>query len=589
MMVAAADTSDGDGNIVVIGTPPSSGGGDISPVTGGGGGGGGSVSSDSGQHIMVYGHHVAVINGVKYLENNAGTAVLTQSSFDGTSTNATPLRLSQVDQAVQDATESELGRSPSDQDYSNAYGQLGNGSSMASVRSSIAHSQEATNDINGIWQHILGRQPDSGALNYLEDQMASGQESLGNIAYGTAHSQEATNDVNGIWTRILGRTPDSGALNYLEDQMASGQRSMNDIAYGTAHSQEATNDVNGIWTRILGRTPDSGTLNYLEDQMASGQRSMNDIAYGTAYSQESLTNINGGYQIILDRNADSGGQGFYANELAQGQSLANVFQQLATSQEAQTQIANFLSRDVGQINDSLINNGQTMLSDIAQAYQAIRNYTSEELQTAANNFSTQFNSSTNALGSLMPQTWQGWLGLASTLVLLSPLAPEAAGAEAIAGGANLLTTALDVELHTAAIFETRATVSALPDNAISALEEAKTFIPNQTGRTLQLDENTTVTQINGTKSRGAIVFQGGSDDSVINYFRKITGYNGDLNSIVKKDFGNGQKVWAVNTPEGNFALRNYSASAQRGGLDKWTIDFPEDYIQKDTDEFKFNF
>ena len=72
---------------------------------------------------------------------------------------------------------------------------------------------------------------------------------------------------------------------------------------------------------------------------------------------------------------------------------------------------------------------------------------------------------------------------------------------------------------------------------------------------------------------GAKVFEGVSQDEIFQYFEDLTGQSSLKNRLSSKD----KALYVVETPQGNFNLRNYASS---DGEVKWTIDIPSSLIGK---------
>ncbi|MFS3137398.1 hypothetical protein ACLRDC_18845, partial [Gluconacetobacter sacchari] len=104
------------------------------------------------------------------------------------------------------------------------------------------------------------------------------------------------------------------------------------------------------------------------------------------------------------------------------------------------------------------------------------------------------------------------------------------------------------------------------------------------GATLQLDANTTVTQVASTRYQKAnLNFSGGNEEAVETFFRKLTGYTGSLDNAKAASFGNGGVVYLVRTSRGVVSLRNVSASGK-----DWTIQFAP-ILSNGVEKVKFEF
>ena len=100
-------------------------------------------------------------------------------------------------------------------------GMLANGGSLADVRASLAHSAEAQNDLQLIYQQVLGRDADSGGLAAYQNALAGGA-SLAGVRSGVAQSAEAQSDLARLFGGTLGRNPDAAELAGAATRLARG-------------------------------------------------------------------------------------------------------------------------------------------------------------------------------------------------------------------------------------------------------------------------------------------------------------------------------------------------------------------------------
>ncbi|WP_264784622.1 hypothetical protein, partial [Asaia bogorensis] len=256
-------------------------------------------------------------------------------------------------------------------------------------------------------------------------------------------------------------------------------------------------------------------------------------------------------------------------------SIEEIRRNIIASPEAETHIRIFLAQDIGQITDQLIADGRTTLSHVTQAYQTLKTESTETLSNMANAYRNTYGNG-SLLQSLMPHTWQDWLNLTATVMLFTPLGPEELAVEgAIIGGEKLLSAVFNVEERAAALsLESSGAAAILPESATGALDELATFLPKQEGRTLALDENTTVTQFAKPEGPNSLHFSGSNDQAVKSYFEKITGADKNPGLLGHRELPGGKEVYFIKTAKGEFRLRSKSTSSAKGGLDKWTIDLP---------------
>jgi hypothetical protein len=98
---------------------------------------------------------------------------------------------------------------------------LANGGSLEDVRSNIAHSGEAQNDLQLIYQQVLGRDADSGGLSNYQNALGSGW-SLDGVRADLAHSAEAQSDLARLFNGVLGRDPSAAELAGADNRLIQG-------------------------------------------------------------------------------------------------------------------------------------------------------------------------------------------------------------------------------------------------------------------------------------------------------------------------------------------------------------------------------
>ncbi|MFT8422050.1 MAG: hypothetical protein ABF665_11140 [Gluconacetobacter sp.] len=179
-------------------------------------------------------------------------------------------------------------------------------------------------------------------------------------------------------------------------------------------------------------------------------------------------------QNLLGHSAGESDYNAAYQQFSEGQSPDQVRSAVAHSSGAQAALQDLYHDVLGRDIDA---SGLT-------TYETVKNYTSDQLQAAANGFQETFSSAGNGLDSLMPKTQNHWLGLAATVaVMVTPPGEAVAAADLLAvGGEELLATALDVETHS--VVESLAattTGNAVSVASQSALEELSQFTPRQAG------------------------------------------------------------------------------------------------------------
>ncbi|MGI4745736.1 MAG: hypothetical protein ACRYFY_06785 [Janthinobacterium lividum] len=89
---------------------------------------------------------------------------------------------------------------------------LAGGATLANLRSGITYSQEAANDINTIYQQVLGRPVDSPSLPSIENDLA-GSQTLAGERSSVAYSAEAAAIVTDVYAEWGQGTPTAQQIN----------------------------------------------------------------------------------------------------------------------------------------------------------------------------------------------------------------------------------------------------------------------------------------------------------------------------------------------------------------------------------------
>jgi hypothetical protein len=95
------------------------------------------------------------------------------------------------------------------------------------------------NDINSLYQQILGRNADRAGLDNYSRNLNSGWN-LGQVRRDLAYSGEVASAVNRVYLQVLGRNVDSGGLETQKSFLANGG-SLDQLRRNLANSNEARN------------------------------------------------------------------------------------------------------------------------------------------------------------------------------------------------------------------------------------------------------------------------------------------------------------------------------------------------------------
>ncbi len=127
----------------------------------------------------------------------------------------------------------------------------------------LAVSDHWTGDtIDRLYRNVLGRPADPSGRSYWVGEVANGLKvaDLGTYFYGSTEYARSRGSgrgyVTALYQAILGRQPDSGGLNYWVAELDSGRATTVDVAAGFYASVESRRErVTELHQRILGRAP----------------------------------------------------------------------------------------------------------------------------------------------------------------------------------------------------------------------------------------------------------------------------------------------------------------------------------------------
>lgn len=219
-----------------------------------------------------------------------------------------------------------------------------------------------------IYDTVLQRLPDPGGLAFHTDRIASGRNTLLDVATDFLNSPEfqaQTGSLNNeqfvrfVYQTALDRDADAGGLAYWTGQLNGGtSRASLLVLFSETAEHRAltasavergffTTDVNYqnaalIYDTGLGRLPDPGGIIFWGDALKSGQQSIGSMAAAFAGSAEFQTRTAGFsnaqlvdymYLNTLDRGADAGGRAYWTAQLDAGLARADLIVNFAFSGE----------------------------------------------------------------------------------------------------------------------------------------------------------------------------------------------------------------------------------------------------------------
>ncbi|HEV8679644.1 MAG TPA: hypothetical protein VGQ90_09740 [Stellaceae bacterium] len=197
--------------------------------------------------------------------------------------------IAEVNQVFSDV----LGRSPTATELQTYSAALSGGTSLASIRTTLAQSAEAQDDLNGLYLQIFNRPATTGELSTNTGELAAGS-SLRTVQLMLAQSSEAMSDIATIYSEVLGRGAAGSELTAYMVQLgnepaaepadSSGRSGIIGVRDIIAHSSEAQTDLMQLFQGIIGRAPGADELVGLEDQLSKPGFSLATL--GTALTND---------------------------------------------------------------------------------------------------------------------------------------------------------------------------------------------------------------------------------------------------------------------------------------------------------------
>ncbi len=168
-----------------------------------------------------------------------------------------------------------LGRSASDAELDLMVTGLEQGQDRIDLTTELARSDHwAGSSLDRMYRDVLGREPDAEGRQYWMGQIASGLkiQDLGTYFYGSAEyaASAGSNEayVRGLYQALLGRQPDGEGLAYWTGQLANGQARPPDVAAGFYNSIESRRDrVSRIYQQVFGTSPSPTQRDPLADNL----------------------------------------------------------------------------------------------------------------------------------------------------------------------------------------------------------------------------------------------------------------------------------------------------------------------------------
>ncbi|HEX3860168.1 MAG TPA: Ig-like domain-containing protein [Stellaceae bacterium] len=173
-----------------------------------------------------------------------------------------------------------LDRSPTGNDLATYSGQIAAGTSLASIRQTLAQSSEAQTDLNQLYHQIFDRDADPGGLATYTDALIDGS-SLTVVQLLLAQSPEAQSDLNQLYEDVLGRPIDGGGQVTYMAALATGT-DIDGVRRVVAQSPESVTNLTQLFQTVTGRAPDAAELQGMVDQLAGGTATQQALQSGLA-------------------------------------------------------------------------------------------------------------------------------------------------------------------------------------------------------------------------------------------------------------------------------------------------------------------
>jgi hypothetical protein len=194
--------------------------------------------------------------------------------------------------------------------------------------------------IDHVWIDVFGVPADASSMATLSAQLAGGI-SIGQFASDLVHSAPYyASVITPIYEHYLGRAPDTSGLNYWIGQMQNGltdeQLEAGFIGSAEYYQHAGGTDVgwvDALYSDLLGRAPDTAGQGYWVAQLAAGAQ-RGAVAYGFAASLErESTRVQDDYFHYLGRAADQGGLNAWVNAFAHGSTNEDLIAGFLSSSE----------------------------------------------------------------------------------------------------------------------------------------------------------------------------------------------------------------------------------------------------------------
>ena len=208
------------------------------------------------------------------------------------------------------------------------------------VMSSTSTLDQAERFVNNAYVDILGRPADPGGLDFYSRQVFAGRSRYDIATMLDKSPEYLTHVASGLYQRYLGRQGDSGGINFWVNGLARGTATdesevVSFVAsdeYFFNHGASNASYVYGMYSDALRRQPDPGADYWINRLNAGGDRVTAAEAF--LYTDEFKADIvNGYYQAFLGRNSDDAGLRYWVTQLQHGVTDEALISLLVSSPE----------------------------------------------------------------------------------------------------------------------------------------------------------------------------------------------------------------------------------------------------------------
>jgi hypothetical protein len=219
---------------------------------------------------------------------------------------------------------------PSAQDLATWSAALANGSSLASIRASVATSSAAGATLTSIWNGVYGQNPTAQQLTALQTALAGGQ-SFDTVTAPLVAGSSAQTQISTVYAQVTGAAPAADVLLHLTQQLLLGTP-LASIQTTLAQSAAVSATLTQLYENLYGTPITSAVLAGYEAQLAA---STTMAQINTSMANAAARKISCTFSTVLNRTPTSSELSGDVTKLKNGTPLTMIRSNLAYSSEAQ--------------------------------------------------------------------------------------------------------------------------------------------------------------------------------------------------------------------------------------------------------------